>query len=222
MAALRNLLSLLFVAEAVKVNGHVASQSVQQFNCTGSEKEQCELVASKWDAGAAEAAQAAAEAKAAEEAQRNKQIAKVLMEMMYWKMQDSAGLIFLYIIVACIALVVCALLGSQLKQSLFGCGPVRTSTEVAPAEGTAPPPDALLIDENGQVLAARSAELSIPLDYGLVLAQNQWEGICRVLFTCHQDKDEPGMSISSNVVERTRDSASLTLQLASGRSLTIS
>merc|ERR1719388_56711 len=126
-------------------------------------------------------------------------------------------------ILACIAFAGCSLLGSQLRQVLFGCGPVKTSNEYeAPAPpGALPPPDALLIDDNGHVLAARAAELNVPLSYGLVLTSKQWEGISRVLFTYHNDQGTPGTSISSNVVERSRDSDSLTLQLASGRFLQI-
>lgn len=215
MAAVRiALLSLFF--------GLAGADLATPLVCSAENATECLLnPAPKWDAGAAEAKQAADEAKEKEEKKAASRIFNELLDQLNNKAKLNAGLFFLWILLACILAVAASVVGGHLRQLLFGTGPINVSSSTRPEEGEQPPPDAVLVDDEGRVLAARAAELAVPLDHALVLTTMQREGICRARFVYQQDGKKDGVSVSSDVVGRTWQTGKLTLQLASGRKLCI-
>lgn len=211
------LLCSLFAFASADITG--ADITSQPLVCSGDNHTQCLLDSYGLDAEAAKANEAAEQAKEKEEKDAANRIAKELLSFLEWKLKDKSGFFFVSIVVACIICVVCVLVGSHLKIILFGSGPITVSTAKA-EQGEHPPSDALLIDDEGKVLAARRAEMSVPLDHAAGLTVQQWAGIRSVRFTYLQEGEK--CSFSGEVVERAKgEDGRLVLRLASGGSLCI-
>lgn len=227
--------ALLAVLTLLAPTGADSTANAQPLVCKAAENATAcmmGLADEKWDAGAAEARQEAEQAREREEKKLASRVVWAMWEVLDARSKQHSGVIFLYLVIACLAGVVCALIGGQLRQNLFGCGPVTVSGAdhpAAPKSPSSPPSTAgvcsgvdgapALVDAEGRVLAARRAELSVPFDHAQVLTTKQWEAVSRVRFSYLPQGEKQSVTVSSDVVGRTHQEGRLQLSLASGRVL---